>query len=167
MSIPALRQPNLTKKDHEKTPFKLIPDKRDFFIVTLKGGKKLVVSSDAYHGILTAGGFYRCVFCESEMVLDILCKERHKSSQNHRKILENYPHVEEYKENLIRKITASTNYCTVCNVIVLSHFLQKHVLAEAHIKELNKALTRAESYKERISQSDEYPPLSNYNKNKI
>ncbi|CAB3258143.1 unnamed protein product [Arctia plantaginis] len=100
------------------------------------------------------------------MVLDILCKERHKSSQNHRKILENYPHVEEYKENLIRKITASTNYCTVCNVIVLSHFLQKHVLAEAHIKELNKALTRAESYKERISQSDEYPPLSNY-KNKI
>lgn len=102
--MPALRQPKLTEEKYEKPPLRHIPDNRDFLIVTLKGGKKLVVSSDAYHGILTSGGFYRCVFCEAEMILDLLCKERHKNSQNHRKILENYPHVEEYKENLIRKV---------------------------------------------------------------
>lgn len=109
MSVPALRQPKVIKQKEEAkitkkpTPSKL-PIPQDFLIITLKDGKKLVVSSDAYHGILTAGELYRCVFCETEMVLDVLCKERHKSSQNHRKILENYPHVEEYKENLIRKV---------------------------------------------------------------
>ena len=105
MSIPALRQPKITRIEVKDTDTPIYyAEPQNFLIVTLKDGKKLVVSSDAYHGMLTAGELFRCVFCEAEMVRDVLCKERHKSSENHRKILESYPHVEEFKENLIRKV---------------------------------------------------------------
>lgn len=111
MSLPALRQPknidveekNQKNKEHQTTATSYC-EPQNYLIVTLKDGKKLVVSSDAYNGIFTAGELYRCVFCETEMIRDVTCKERHKSSQNHRKILESYPHVEEFKENLIRKV---------------------------------------------------------------
>ncbi|KAH9627731.1 hypothetical protein HF086_017274 [Spodoptera exigua] len=99
MSIPALRQP---KTIEEKIPTYNEP--QNFLIVTLNDGKKLVVSSDAYHGILATGQLNRCVFCETEMVRDVICKERHKASENHRKILEGYPHIDEFKENLLRKV---------------------------------------------------------------
>lgn len=103
MAFPALRQPKNAKIE-EKIRTQVFKEPQNFLIVTLKDGKKLVVSSDAYHGILTAGELYRCVFCETEMVRDVICKERHKASENHRKILEGYPHIDEYKENLLRKV---------------------------------------------------------------
>lgn len=109
MSIPALRQPKIVPVDVKDSATNYV-EPQNFLIVTLKDGKKLVVSSDAYHGILTAGELFRCVFCETEMVRDVLCKERHKTSENHRKILESYPHVEEFKENLIRKVGSRSFY---------------------------------------------------------
>ncbi|XP_075989799.1 uncharacterized protein LOC142985482 [Anticarsia gemmatalis] len=164
MSVPALRQPKTINKVENKKPTPsqkpcVVPDTKDFLIITLKGGRKLVVSSDAYHGILTAGELYKCVFCEKEMVLDLLCKERHKTSQNHRKILENHPHVEDYKENLIRKLTSASHYCTICNVVVSSQYLFKHLETESHIKELQQACLRAESYKPNALQAEAFPPL--------
>lgn len=102
MSMPALRQPKINAE--EKKTAKYYCEPQNFLIVNLNDGKKLVVSSDAYHGILTSGVLYRCVFCEFEMIRDVMCKERHKNSQNHRTILESYPHMADFKENLIRKV---------------------------------------------------------------
>lgn len=104
MSVPALRQPKNSHLEAKDPPPATNTELQNYLIVTLRDGKKLVVSSDSYHGLLTAGELFRCVFCETEMVRDVICKERHKTSENHRKILESYPHVEEFKENLIRTV---------------------------------------------------------------
>ncbi|XP_035457659.1 uncharacterized protein LOC118281204 [Spodoptera frugiperda] len=146
MAFPALRQPKNAKIE-EKIRTQVFNEPQNFLIVTLKDGKKLVVSSDAYHGILTAGELYRCVFCETEMVRDVICKERHKASENHRKILEGYPHIDEYKENLLRKLNTPGHYCTVCNVVVMLHYANRHILGHSHRLELDKAKGRALSYK--------------------
>ncbi|XP_047040051.1 uncharacterized protein LOC124644607 [Helicoverpa zea] len=146
MSVPALRQPKKVHIEEKRAPISYA-EPQNYLIVTLNDGQKLVVSSDAYHGMLTAGELFRCVFCETEMVRDVICKERHKSSENHRKILESYPHVEEFKENLIRKLSGGGHYCTVCNVIVTSHFIHKHISSDVHHRELQMALGRATSYK--------------------
>ncbi|KAJ8704840.1 hypothetical protein PYW08_012160 [Mythimna loreyi] len=152
MSMPALRQPKKCPVEAKAPPAansekRKIAEPQNYLIVTLRSGKKLVVSSDSYHGILTAGELYRCVFCETEMVRDVICKERHKTSENHRKIVENYPHVEEFSENLIRKLNGADHYCTICNVVVTTYFLHKHIAAESHSKELQMALARALAYK--------------------
>ncbi|CAH1642701.1 unnamed protein product [Spodoptera littoralis] len=146
MSYPALRQPK-NLKFNEKSKTAVYNEPQNFLIVTLKDGKKLVVSSDTYHGILTAGELYRCVFCETEMARDVICKERHKASENHRKILEGYPHIDEFKENLLRKLSASGHYCTVCNVVVMTNYAYRHIEGYSHQVELDKAKGRALSYK--------------------
>ncbi|KAJ8706651.1 hypothetical protein PYW07_012729 [Mythimna separata] len=160
MSMPALRQPKKRPVEAKKSPPASKTEQKksnepkkeplNYLIVTLRSGKKLVVSSDSYHGILTSGELFRCVFCETEMVRDVLCKERHKSSENHRKIVESYPHVEEFNENLIRKLNGADHYCTICNVVVTTYFLHKHIAGESHMDELQMAITRALAYKPNV-----------------
>lgn len=102
-SVPALRQPKFVTNPQEPKK-KCLPDVQ-YVIVTLKDEQKLVVSSDAYHGIITMGDVYKCVFCRVEMELDSSSKEEHKHLKSHLKLLEKYPPAEEYAENLIRKVS--------------------------------------------------------------
>lgn len=105
MSVPtrALRQPRFVTHPREAKKKCILPDAQ-YVIVTLKDKEKLVVSSDSYHGIITVGDMYKCVFCQAEMVLESSCKDRHKKSNDHMKMLQKYPHVEEYAKNLIREV---------------------------------------------------------------
>lgn len=100
MAVPALRQP---KKVVREKP-KIFLDDVQNVILTLKENKSLVISSDAYHGIIRGRDMYRCVFCCKDMELDIKLKESHKNSEKHKKVMENYPHEEDFGENLIRKV---------------------------------------------------------------
>lgn len=162
MSVPALRQPKsvkVKKAENKKPPITIVPDLKDYLIVTLKNGKKLVVSSDSYHGILTAGEIYKCVFCAKEMILDVVFKEMHKNSPNHKKSIEKYPHVEDFKDNLVRTLAGSTHYCTICNVVVLSNYINQHIRAENHAIELEKAYNKAESYVPKRQPEQGFPPL--------
>ncbi|CAG9790487.1 unnamed protein product [Diatraea saccharalis] len=142
MSFPALRQPNIIVQEKSKK----IENEIQNVIVSLKNNKNLVVSSDAYHGILMGRNMFRCVFCRAEMELEFKFKDAHVNSQKHKKVLENYPHTEEHGENLIRKVDKISYYCTLCNVIVSNPFLIRHIGSEVHSQELQKAVTRALIY---------------------
>ncbi|CAH0731153.1 unnamed protein product, partial [Brenthis ino] len=143
MSAPALRQPKPLKLEENKN--RKVVDQQ-LIILTLRNGKKLVVSSDALHGIIMMGEMYKCVFCNVEIDLNA-CKERHKVIDGHKKFLENHPYIEELSENLVRQIDKTTCYCTICNVSTYTTTIMRHVKTEEHLHELNKAMLRATTYK--------------------
>lgn len=101
MAVPALRQPKVLQQVSKNIENEDVQN----VILTLKGNKSLVISSDAYHGILKGKEMYRCVFCRSEMEPDVKMKELHKNSSKHRMEVENYPHVGDFGDNLIRKVS--------------------------------------------------------------
>ncbi|RVE47211.1 hypothetical protein evm_008179 [Chilo suppressalis] len=142
-AIPALRQPNTLIEEKSKK----LQNEEQNVILSLKSDKSLVISSDAYHGIIMGRNMFRCVFCRAEMELDFKCKDAHVNSQKHRKVLENYPHLEVHGDNLIRKADKENFYCTLCNVIVAKPFLLRHLGSEIHNQELEKALIRSSIYK--------------------
>ncbi|XP_063836297.1 uncharacterized protein LOC135085428 [Ostrinia nubilalis] len=138
MALPALRQP---KKVIREKPKILLDDVQNV-ILTLKDKKSLVVSSDAYHGILRGREVYRCVFCSKDIELDVKIKEWHKDSEKHRKVLEGYPHDDGFGENLVRKLAEDLYYCTLCRVIVPAPFITRHIMTEAHTSEMDKAIAK-------------------------
>ncbi|XP_059050319.1 uncharacterized protein LOC131845293 [Achroia grisella] len=142
MAVPVLRQPKV--QQHEKSkPFNDTAD----VIITLKDQKKLVVSSDAYHGILMSSDMYKCVFCDSDMHRDAAYKEQHKNTDKHKENLRNYPHVDGYDENLVRKLNKDTWYCTICRVTVSTSCLSRHINSYGHREELKTAIRKATAYK--------------------
>ncbi|XP_026325701.1 uncharacterized protein LOC113234569 [Hyposmocoma kahamanoa] len=145
MSVPALRQPKFTNtqlKDVKK-PIILQPD---FVILTLRNKDKLVVSSDAYHGILTVEMEVKCVFCKVTMDLDFVHKENHKKSSKHLALVREHPFIETFSQNLIKQLNCDNFYCTICNVMVTAPFLKRHIMSEVHMQELQKAEARALNY---------------------
>ncbi|XP_050360388.1 uncharacterized protein LOC126780159 [Nymphalis io] len=140
MSIPVLRKPNLSKELNKKKV------DQQFIILTLKNGMKLVVSSDSFHGIIMIGKIYKCVFCEVE-IESPACKERHKTSDEHKNVFNKYPYIEELAENLIRQVNKINCYCTICNVMMSSVSAMLHIRTDEHINELNRAILKADTYK--------------------
>ncbi|XP_038220456.1 uncharacterized protein LOC119838549 [Zerene cesonia] len=141
MSIPVLRRPKQVEKNNN-----IIIEPEDFMILTLKNGKKLVVSSDSYHGIITSSNIYKCVICNEEFSLAKGDKEKHKKSHKHKQLMILSPHKEDFAENLIRQIETDICYCTICNVVVPSRTLTRHLSAEGHTTELKKAKLRSFTY---------------------
>ncbi|XP_048480139.1 uncharacterized protein LOC125489189 [Plutella xylostella] len=148
MSLPPLRQPkhfqykpleHSKQKEVSKTPV-------DYVIVTLKSDSKLVVASDAYHGILMVGGMFKCVVCDVSME-NMNIKDLHKLSPQHKKKLMECPHLEDFSIHLLRQVNPDNYYCTICNVVVSKYITVRHVSTEAHKEELNKAKNRAAFYK--------------------
>lgn len=115
---PALRQPKSLNKIQKPPSNLIITDSRNV-ILTLKDCRKLVIPSDSYHGILMAGNLYKCVFCSTEIELNSQCKEAHMSTQQHLKCMEQHPHLEEYSENLLRKVLFYINMN--CHKIIHNH----------------------------------------------
>ncbi|XP_045509248.1 uncharacterized protein LOC123704791 [Colias croceus] len=146
MSIPLMRRPKQVEKNVEKNNNTISIDTEDYMILTLKNGKKLVVSSDSYHGIITCSNIYKCVICNDEFNLAKDDKENHKRSHNHKQLMILYPHKEDFAENLIRQIESDICYCTICNVVVPTRTLMRHLSAEGHIAELKKAKLRSFTY---------------------
>ncbi|XP_063392149.1 uncharacterized protein LOC134677615 [Cydia fagiglandana] len=147
MSAPALRQPkmlNIVRKPPVNV--QCFSDDQSV-ILTLKDCRKLVISSDSYHGILMAGNMYKCVFCGSEMELDNKLKEAHKNLMTHKRCLERYPHLEDFSENLIRKLSNDSLYCSLCNVVMTTTAATRHVTTETHKDQLEKAEIKATTYK--------------------
>ncbi|KPJ20212.1 hypothetical protein RR48_01780 [Papilio machaon] len=96
--IPALRQPKQVNK-----PKKLKKFDDDYVIITMKDNKKLVVSSDGYHGIVKMDEKFVCVLCDYKINLDEKLKADHKVKKTHLKALTLFPHVESFRDNLIRQ----------------------------------------------------------------
>lgn len=102
MALPALRQPKIIlSQDNSR---QTLPLDKEYVIITMKGDRKLVVSKDSYNGILSTGGFYKCVFCGTLLDLKRAAKENHIRSGDHGKTMAKYPHVEEFSHNLIRTV---------------------------------------------------------------
>lgn len=103
MSVPSLRQPKVIKTQLEdvKETFMFQPD---FVILTLRNEDKLVVSSDAYHGILTVEMEFKCVFCRVTMGLDSVQKKNHKKSSTHLTLMNENPFIESFSQNLIKQV---------------------------------------------------------------
>ncbi|XP_050676896.1 uncharacterized protein LOC126973600 [Leptidea sinapis] len=118
----------------------------DLLILTLTNGKKLVVTSDKYYGIISLD-MYKCVLCKKEFEFNYSNKEFHKKSNKHKKLLATYPHIVEYAENLIRQLDPETNYCTICGVCMSSKVVKRHISTEAHKTGINKASARSFQYK--------------------
>ncbi|KPJ00388.1 PREDICTED: uncharacterized protein LOC106114644 [Papilio xuthus] len=145
MSIPviaALRQPKQVNKPKKSKKFD-----DDYVIITMKDNKKLVVNSDGYHGIVRMEEKFVCVLCNYEINLDEKLKADHKVKKTHLKTLTLFPHVESFRDNLIRQLNKNGCYCTICNVMVSTHYLMCHVDGELHKQELEKAVIRANTYK--------------------
>ncbi|XP_047542781.1 uncharacterized protein LOC125075187 [Vanessa atalanta] len=140
MSTPALRRPKFSKGSDKKN----VVDQQ-FIILTLKNGMKLVVSSDSFHGIVMIGKTFRCVLCDVE--IETAFKEHHKSLVEHKKLLNKFPYVTEFSENLIRQINKINCYCTICNVTMGSVSVMLHIRTDEHIHKLNRAILRADTYK--------------------
>ncbi|XP_026749582.3 uncharacterized protein LOC113510330 [Galleria mellonella] len=140
MAVPVLRQPKLKQ---EKS--KIVMDIPNV-IITLKDKTRLVVSSDAYHGILMASNMYKCVFCRTDMDLDMVYKEQHKNTNTHKENLKNYPHIDGYDENLVRKLNKDMWYCTICQITVATSCLSRHINTSSHCEELRKAIVKATAY---------------------
>ncbi|CAK1592653.1 unnamed protein product [Parnassius mnemosyne] len=148
MSVPALRQPKRSKKTTPpKKSITCRKPEKEYVILTLKDDKKLVVTSDGYHGIIKMESMYLCVLCETEIDLDDKCKAEHKNLESHLKTFEKFPHLEGFVENLVRQLNKNSCYCTICNVMVSTNFLMRHVEGEAHKQELERAGIRASVYK--------------------
>ncbi|XP_073966584.1 uncharacterized protein isoform X2 [Choristoneura fumiferana] len=94
-----------------------------------------------------AGNMYKCVFCGTEIELNSKSKEAHMSSQKHLKCMELHPHLEEFSENLLRKLSYNDMYCSICNVVVTTQFLARHVSSDTHKDLLQKAEMKATTYK--------------------
>lgn len=103
MSVPALRKPKSINTQLVDVK-KLITFQPDFVIFTLRNGDKLVVSSDAYHGILTVEMEFKCVFCKVTMGLDCIYKENHKKSSKHLSLMNEHYFIESYSHNLIKQV---------------------------------------------------------------
>lgn len=103
MSVPALRQPKFINTQLEDVK-KTIMFQSDFVILTLRNEDKLVVSSDAYHGILKVEMQFNCVFCRVSMGLDHIHKENHKKSSKHLSFMNEHPFVASFCHNLIKKV---------------------------------------------------------------
>ncbi|CAH2083402.1 unnamed protein product [Euphydryas editha] len=140
MSKPALRKPKIlhqSKKKHVD---------QKFIILTLKNKTKLVISCDAFNGIIMIGDKYKCIFCDVDMQM-YTSKEQHKELFEHKKTLKNYPYIEELSENLVRPLNKINSYCTICNVMTSALSIKRHIKTDEHINELNRALMRASTYK--------------------
>lgn len=126
-----MRQPKVIQQETEKH---LQKDDVNV-ILTLKGDRSLVISSDSYHGIIKGREMFRCVFCKTEMEPDSKLKEAHKASNRHRCKVESYPHVEEYAENLIRKVKIDlTKIDSISNVHFAATKVQsQHFLYLLHV----------------------------------
>lgn len=103
MSVPSLRQPKSinTQLGNVKKPNMY---QTDFVILTLRNEDKLVVSSDAYHGILTVEMGFKCVFCMVAMGLNCTNKENHKKSSKHLAFMTKNPFIESLGQNLIKQV---------------------------------------------------------------
>ncbi|KAL4704480.1 hypothetical protein ACJJTC_007875 [Scirpophaga incertulas] len=139
---PALRQPKIIVEEKRKNVVNDVPN----VILTLKNKESLVITSDAYHGIIMGREMYRCVFCKMEIELNSKSKELHKNIAKHKKILEDYPHLEDFGQNLIRKMDKSSYYCTLCTVIVSSMLVFRHTSSESHIQQLKRAISKSSTY---------------------
>lgn len=93
-----------------------------------------------------AANMYKCVFCAAEMELDNKLKDAHKNLMTHKKCIESYPHLEDFSENLIRKLSNNSFYCSLCNVVMMSSAATRHVSTETHKEQLEKAEIKATSY---------------------
>ncbi|XP_053622918.1 uncharacterized protein LOC128682301 [Plodia interpunctella] len=144
MAIPALRQPKLSGKlqDFSQT----VAEDYKNVVVTLKDNRKLVVSANAYQGIVKAREMFKCVFCGTDMELDEKYKDNHIDSASHKERLRAYPHMDEFGENLIRKLNNNIHYCTICNIVMASPFLMRHITGLSHTTELDKAMIRGTAY---------------------
>lgn len=103
--LPALRQPKSSVKTSTVTKnlnTKVFND--HYVILTLKDEKKLVLSSDTYNGVLKLEEMFKCVFCAFEMELNDDVKERHLNSAKHKNAMDSFPFIEEFHNNLVRKV---------------------------------------------------------------
>lgn len=116
MSFPTLRQPKVltapqvTAQDtnNNKCPKKRLDNTElQNLIITLNEGTKLVVTKDAYNGIITAGDLYKCLFCSAEMDLDHTMKEVHVTSLKHQNALGRFQFSDEFPGNMIRQVCLS------------------------------------------------------------
>ncbi|XP_013188952.1 uncharacterized protein LOC106133688 [Amyelois transitella] len=144
MAIPALRQPKLSGNLDDSS--KIGVGEAQNVILTLKDSKKVLVTSDAYQGIMKTKDMFKCIFCGIDMELDTNYKDNHINSAAHKHRMRTYPHVEDYGENLIRKLNSKLCFCTICNIVVLYPFLKHHIAGLVHTTELKKALIRATAY---------------------
>lgn len=103
MSVPALRQPKIINTQLKNVK-KTIMFQPDFVILTLRNDDKLVVSSDAYHGILNVEMEFKCVFCGLTIGLDCTQKEKHKKSSKHFTHMMEHPFIESFCQNLIKQV---------------------------------------------------------------
>ncbi|VVC91300.1 unnamed protein product [Leptidea sinapis] len=129
MSVPVLRRRRQLAKLQNIS-------ENDLLILTLTNGKKLVVTSDKYHGIISLD-MYKCVLCNKEFEFNYSNKEFHKKSNKHKKLLATYPHI----------LDPETNYCTICGVCMSSKVVKRHISTEAHKTGINKASARSFQYK--------------------
>ncbi|CAK1554256.1 unnamed protein product [Leptosia nina] len=144
MSLPPLRR--LKKSNMTKISVFPLAHLDQHMILTLKSGKKLVVSSDSFHCVLTISNTFKCLICEAEFKC-YSSKEKHKTTELHKKRLALKPNLEEFPEDLIRQLDAETCYCSICNVVIPTHSLMRHLSGEGHSTELNKAKKRSFNYK--------------------
>lgn len=98
MSKQALRKPKVIRESRKKNV------DQKLIILTLKNEMKLVISCDALNGIIMMGDKYKCIFCNVDMHMHT-SKEQHKGLIEHKKMLKQFPYIEELSENLIRPVS--------------------------------------------------------------
>ncbi|XP_039762760.1 uncharacterized protein LOC120635706 [Pararge aegeria] len=145
MSLPLLRQPKTQVTLQQRT--RQSQYEQQFIILTLKSSIKLVVTSDSFHCIVNVGDVFKCVLCNTNMDAEVELKEYHKTLAEHHRLLKIYPYLEELGENLVRQIDSTNCFCTICSIVTSVHYVSRHVQNDEHMRELNKAVLRAETYK--------------------
>ncbi|XP_045782940.1 uncharacterized protein LOC123879336 [Maniola jurtina] len=142
----ALRKPKAHVAEMERNR-KRIQDDQESVILTLKNSVKLVVTSDSFHCIRNIDYKYNCALCDATMESETKVKENHKNLAEHQRLLITHPYLEDLAENLIRQISNSNCYCTLCSIVTPVHLVTSHVLSNEHKHELDKALLKAKSYR--------------------
>ncbi|KAI5639326.1 hypothetical protein NE865_08186 [Phthorimaea operculella] len=146
MELPALRQPKFVKSSTINVKKRVNTD-TNYVILTLKNGTKLVVASDSYHGIVTEEEMYRCAFCATSVELEKKYLEFHKNSPKHRMMMADIPYIENFDDHLMRQLNKMESYCTICNVVLPTHTVARHIGTDTHTHEFDKATARGLEYK--------------------